>query len=319
LAITARLALIRATILLRGRAENNASGADESLEAQCISLSTGQHLIIVADTRNLPSSSGSGAKAMALVLFIGLVMGSAYGAYHYRAELQDALFSDQRKATKFVPLPGPNGSNQRIPDASESPQPMLERGTEKETTGEAADLQTTQGSLRTWSDKTGQRKVQAAFVESDAGVIVVRKTDGMLARVPLESLSSADREYVASLQATSPAKVPAQADGGQKFDGPETLEARTWTEKGTGRQVDGIFVESKDESATIQRASGQLAKVPLHNLSDADLRYIRSILKRRALADEVADAQSVACRRRSRFSRANQRHVRRRILMAASF
>ena len=55
-----------------------------------------------------------------------------------------------------------------------------------------------QTELRTWTDRAGLHRTQAVFIESKGGTVVLEKKDGARIRIPLESLSDADREYVRS-------------------------------------------------------------------------------------------------------------------------
>ena len=53
--------------------------------------------------------------------------------------------------------------------------------------------------MRTWSDSTGQFKIEAALESQTAFEVVLRKSDGTTVKVALEKLSVADQEYVAGL------------------------------------------------------------------------------------------------------------------------
>lgn len=55
-----------------------------------------------------------------------------------------------------------------------------------------------EGTLRTWTDATGQFRIEAAFVGKEGEVIRLRKADGSEVRVPLSKLSRADAEYIAA-------------------------------------------------------------------------------------------------------------------------
>lgn len=52
--------------------------------------------------------------------------------------------------------------------------------------------------VREWTDMTGKYTVQARLERIDVDQVVLRKTDGTVARVPINRLSQADREYVES-------------------------------------------------------------------------------------------------------------------------
>lgn len=55
------------------------------------------------------------------------------------------------------------------------------------------------GSTRLWSDLTGKFKIEATLDSQTAFNVVLRKADGKLVTVPLDKLSIADQEYVATL------------------------------------------------------------------------------------------------------------------------
>ena len=55
--------------------------------------------------------------------------------------------------------------------------------------------------LREWNDNTGQFSVQAEFVDAKDGQVILKKADGKTIEVPLDRLSSADREYVKQAKA----------------------------------------------------------------------------------------------------------------------
>lgn len=53
--------------------------------------------------------------------------------------------------------------------------------------------------LRVWTDRTGQRKVEAEFVDVAEGKVTLRKKDGTLAVLSLDRLAKQDQDFVASL------------------------------------------------------------------------------------------------------------------------
>lgn len=77
--------------------------------------------------------------------------------------------------------------------------------------------------VRTWKDSSGQFEIEAALQTQTAFDVVLRKQDGSTITVPLERLSVADQEYVASLESgsenpfergpTSPAASPSRGIG----------------------------------------------------------------------------------------------------------
>ena len=50
--------------------------------------------------------------------------------------------------------------------------------------------------MRLWTDKTGKHKIRAKFVGIEDGTVKLRRSNGKLIRVPLDSLSEADRKFL---------------------------------------------------------------------------------------------------------------------------
>lgn len=101
---------------------------------------------------------------------------------------------------------------------------------------QAADEQ-----MRTWTDSTGQHRVQAAFVEAKDGRVWLKKADGTTVNIPLDRLSGADQRWVARQaaarpRATAPSASAAQWPGfrGANRDGksPDTNLLKEWPEDG---------------------------------------------------------------------------------------
>ena len=57
--------------------------------------------------------------------------------------------------------------------------------------------------LRTWSDSTGQFKIEARFDSVQGDLVFLKKSDGTSIKIPLDKLSNADRDYVKQ-QASTP-------------------------------------------------------------------------------------------------------------------
>ncbi|MEM7698586.1 MAG: PQQ-binding-like beta-propeller repeat protein [Verrucomicrobiota bacterium] len=55
-----------------------------------------------------------------------------------------------------------------------------------------------------------------------------------------------------------------------------SLEARTWTQAATGKEIEAEFVESDGESVSLRLANGAVAQVLISSLSEADQRWIAS-------------------------------------------
>ena len=76
---------------------------------------------------------------------------------------------------------------------------------------------------RTWRDRTGEYEVQATLVhvDTDRGVVSLRKTDGEEVSVPLDRLSWDDRSYVTDyLRSRAETGRDNTASAGQSFNDP---------------------------------------------------------------------------------------------------
>ena len=83
--------------------------------------------------------------------------------------------------------------------------------------------------VRTWTDRTGEYQTEASLVDSQDGKVTLKKKDGTTIKIPLASLSDADREYVkhhtsgdhgASVPAAEvgPAAKPKQHGSSSRYD-----------------------------------------------------------------------------------------------------
>ena len=50
--------------------------------------------------------------------------------------------------------------------------------------------------MRTWSDATGKFRIEAELVELNGGVVTLKRKDGNEARIPVQKLSQADKDYL---------------------------------------------------------------------------------------------------------------------------
>jgi hypothetical protein len=71
-------------------------------------------------------------------------------------------------------------------------------------------------SLRTWTDKSGQHKIDAELVGSNDGKVQLKKKDGTVIVVPIEKLSQSDQEFVRQ----------SKAGGEAEDDGPGNAATR---------------------------------------------------------------------------------------------
>ncbi len=72
--------------------------------------------------------------------------------------------------------------------------------------------------IRTWTDSSGQFKIEATLESQTAFEVVLRKKDGTTVKVELDKLSIADQEYVAGLDSGSDSENPF-GSGGMKASG----------------------------------------------------------------------------------------------------
>ena len=61
-----------------------------------------------------------------------------------------------------------------------------------------------QPQYRTWTDRAGKHHTEAIFVEAKDGDVTLKKKDGTTIKVPLESLSDADQQYIEQQAAGKP-------------------------------------------------------------------------------------------------------------------
>lgn len=66
----------------------------------------------------------------------------------------------------------------------------------------------TDSPVRTWTDVSGQHRIEAALLDADEQQVRLRRTDGKEISVPLEKLSEADREHARRYRATSRQRRP---------------------------------------------------------------------------------------------------------------
>jgi hypothetical protein len=73
---------------------------------------------------------------------------------------------------------------------------------------------------RTWTDVTGDRRIEAKFLRLEDGSVIVETSDGRTGKLPLDRLSASDREYVASLTTAAPVKTDPNTGEGESHDEP---------------------------------------------------------------------------------------------------
>jgi hypothetical protein len=114
---------------------------------------------------------------------------------------------------------------------------------------------------RQWTDATGKYHQEAELVDFDGHLVVLKKAQGRLVAVPLDSLSSADQEYLKSKQAKDDISGAASKD-------------RTWTLT-DGKKFTGQVVKFGKKEITISR---KLAKLYVNGKAYSDLSEWRQFL-----------------------------------------
>jgi thiol-disulfide isomerase/thioredoxin len=134
--------------------------------------------------------------------------------------------------------------------------------------------------VRTWSDASGKFKVEAEFVSSKDGKVVLRRADGKEITVPLSRLNDDDRKFVKEQAANAEKSTPATdgiRDIAQKFykdlrTKERTEACSTLTDAAQAIVKDGKSalpaLPTPDEAATAIKAGkvkldGQVAEVPV--------------------------------------------------------
>lgn len=64
------------------------------------------------------------------------------------------------------------------------------------------------------------------------------------------------------------------------------LHARTWTEAGSGRTLDGEFVKMQGDAVVVRVANGSTVQLPLARLSEADQAFVKAQAEAKPVAKE---------------------------------
>jgi hypothetical protein len=62
--------------------------------------------------------------------------------------------------------------------------------------------------VRTWSDATGEHKIEAAYLGFADSKVKLKRVDGKEIAVPVEKLSAADQQYVQKMQSVKKSQNP---------------------------------------------------------------------------------------------------------------
>lgn len=109
---------------------------------------------------------------------------------------------------------------------------------------------------RVWTEATGQYTLEAELVAFDGKTVVLQRADHELVAIPVEKLSTEDRQYLESGDA---GRALAEAEKG----------LQTWT-LADGTQVTGRLVDYTQRDVTLQRRRGRIYvnDRPLDNLPE---------------------------------------------------
>jgi hypothetical protein len=149
---------------------------------------------------------------------------------------------------------------------------------------------------RTWRSANGKFSLEAELIDVTATGVVLQKADGTEVRLPFVQLSQADREYVHEWRTSkTPGRTPnGNAPNAAPDNAPNAnrspATARKWSDKTGSFTVDAELTGVTDTVVVLKRADGNMVRVALELLSDADREYVREW---RAPA-RAADAPSTA-------------------------
>ena len=102
------------------------------------------------------------------------------------AELKKAGNSDEANANLLKIL-------ERFPDTEAAKQAKTQLGMSSDSTSAESSITDSQ---RTWTDKTGQYQIEAAFVDRLGNTIRLRKPDGSIIELEIDKLSNFDQRFV---------------------------------------------------------------------------------------------------------------------------
>ncbi|MFG0333243.1 MAG: hypothetical protein ACF8TS_07780 [Maioricimonas sp. JB049] len=152
---------------------------------------------------------------------------------------------------------------------------------------------------RTWTDRQGrQQKARFSGVLSGNALL---KVGGRIQRIPLATLSEADLDWIREVlrrenkldqlpfayrEKTDPAAKPAAGTAAPSSDATAPAEEsydrdteRVWTDS-NGKQVTGTYFSLFREDVQIRVTGSGVVRVPLENLSAADIHWVREHLRR---------------------------------------
>jgi hypothetical protein len=146
---------------------------------------------------------------------------------------------------------------------------------------------------RTFTDSSGERTAQAAFVERQAGRVILRRPDGRLARVDFAALSDVDRQYIKQLEFRLAPDSLARNSTTDSLDGlvsglsRRIRGASTWMSSDWKKLLAAVAVpETKTSAVEAQSAPARLATIKVSRALLAQ-RIERDVAKQEYLHDVI--------------------------------
>ena len=137
-----------------------------------------------------------------------------------------------------------------------------------------------QPQYRTWTDHAGKHQTEAIFVETKDGKVTLKKKDGTTIKVPLESLSEADQQYVRQhaaerqqpdpTEATDPFATKSQPSGRKNSSRTATPQVMDVVATGAGSSPEEALQNAY--STAIEQAVGVLVDAETQIANDQIIR-----------------------------------------------
>ena len=119
------------------------------------------------------------------------------------------------------------------------------------------------GSFRQWTDSTGAYSIQAKLVTRRDDTLWLRKPNRDLIRISVEQLSPADQTHLELHGRVKRVSL-----------GQPNSELRRWTDMSGNFSTYARLVQQIEDSIWLRKESGELVKLPLSSLSDADQAFV---------------------------------------------
>ncbi len=119
------------------------------------------------------------------------------------------------------------------------------------------------GSFRQWTDSTGAYSIQAKLVTRRDDTLWLRKPNRDLIRISVEQLSPADQTHLELHGRVKRVSL-----------GQPNSELRRWTDMSGNFSTYARLVQQSEDSIWLRKESGELVKLPLSSLSDADQAFV---------------------------------------------